>query len=134
MSHDLTSDCQSTVDADVEEMRTKFCSICLIGECKFSGSDQWTRRMDRQEHRAQGPQLIETDLSQYPGLANFVTVENKPMIAVPANYRSSTSDSPLGVSRYNTPNPGRVNIGGTQPKHFQSEVRVSVGGTVQLDE
>ncbi len=133
MSKDFTDECQQTCQLDVEEMRQKYCAVCAQG-CRHAGSDQWHRRMKRQDKLAQGPSLIETDLSRYPGLGDFKTVARKTMIAVPRSFQASTSDSPLVVSRYNTPNPGRVRLdGGQTPGHFKGEVRVPVGGTVELD-
>ena len=100
--------------------------------------------MIRQTNRADGPDLTATDLDRFPGLSQFETIEPKrrSIVQVPAGYETS----PLIVSPYNTPNPGKVLLPGAPaqtndrtPRHFsmesdQKERRVKPGATVQLDE
>jgi hypothetical protein len=95
--------------------------------------------MIRQIERADGPKLLPADLSRFPGLAQFETVGERTVVQVPRNFETS----PVSVSQYNTPNPGKVLLPGSPdaaPAHFKraeptvKEKRVKPGATVQLDD
>ena len=141
MSHqDLSSECLSDLGISLKELHHRWCAVCVMVKCVHAGSDQWHQRMMRQTDRAEGPDLTQTDLKRFPGLAQFETVGERTIIQVPRAYETS----PVIMSPHNTPNPGKVLLPGAPsdraPAHFQRTVkpegerRVKPGATIQLDE